>query len=156
MKKTLIAVASMLAAFGAMAEDAQVDFTIGLGNSQTKITSTIGFPTSYSQFGERKSSCNFRDGDAKATMQFTSLSGTSGTVLPLERTATGVKALITFSKQSVANPETVIASVANDSCSVPAGSFSSVGVTNVYTLPWGQPTNIKLADNSILSITATK
>jgi hypothetical protein len=69
----------------------------------------------------------------------------------LEITSAGVKTIVSLTNRSVKSPGGIQVSA---DCEVAVGSISTAATTNIYTLPWNHPIQLKLPDGSVFDITA--
>lgn len=159
MKKTLLAAAFALVSVSAWASENEtvapyVEFSVSAGGSTTKATVLMGIPTPIQQVRQKMSSaCTFTRDTAGAPMKLEfsldTSTGMTTTVLPIERTAEGLKAYVTINKQSAQSQDWAVIS---KDCKLPVGTISSVGFSLVDTFDWGQPTKLKLSDGSVVVV----
>lgn len=133
---------------------AAIEITISSSHSNraTLLIPEVGEPVSYFSGQERTSTCHFKSGQQESTFEIDASPGVTGIVLPLEITSAGVKTIISLANRSVKNPDMIQVSA---DCDVAVGSISTVSTTNIYTLPWNNPIQLKLPDGSVFDITAT-
>jgi len=157
-KKSLMFVALLLFAGSAHAENETIDFSVSAGESTTMATILMGEPTPLQQSRhEMSSTCTFTTDIAgipiKTEYSSDTSTGMTTTVLPLERTETGLKAYVTISKLSAQNQDWA---VINKDCKLPVGTTNSAGISLIHTFEWGQPTRLKLPDGSVVVVKATQ
>ena len=142
----------------AHAETGNVEFTVDAGSSTASLTALMGYPsTMQHKLQENRAECFFKqdvDGvSVTSTYSVDSAAGMTTTVLPIERSAKGIKAYVSISIQSAQNQELV--AISKD-CKLPVGVTSTAEVSLMDTFTWDAPTKLKLSDGSLVVVTARK
>lgn len=160
--RTLIASAAVLATLASAnsfasesnKHGAAIEITINSSHSNraTLLIPEVGKPVPYFSGQERKSTCHLKSDQQESTFELDASPGVAAIVLPLEITSAGVKTIISLANRSDKNPGVIQVS---EDCEVAVGSISTVSTTNIYTLPWNKPIQLKLSDGSVFDITAT-
>ena len=152
-----------LCASTAQAETKLIQISIQEESKPSISTTTIemGQPNalmgSYDNADKFATTCNFKSSNPEFPSQ-TSFSVDTGTVLngmalPMELTESGVKAYLSFDKQS--SKDLTWATVSPD-CKLPVGELHNAGVSLVGTYKWGVPSKIKLSDGTVVIVTVNK
>lgn len=144
-----------------------ISFTLREGKQQWDFGSLLRFPVSVSMPSTKYGHCQFEGepfeygGEAsgpKTDIKFDVIDGTSFTVVPLQKTSTGVLVLIRIEKSS-SNVNTSVISwevgSTTKACSMPQGTFKTDFIQTSRHLEYGKPEKLKVSDNSIYEITAT-
>lgn len=147
-----------LLASGVHAENETVEFSVSTENTTTMATVLMGNLTPFQHKRHVISTeCNSKR-DLEGTPIESTYSVETGTgmttmVLPLERTATGIKAYVSVTMQSA---DSVNSAVINKDCKLPIGTTSSSGISLIDSFDWGKPHRLKLSDGSVVVVTANQ
>lgn len=155
-KKSLMFIALAFFVGSAHAKDETVEFSVVTEKISATGTALIGSPVVIQQGGDNKMSamCTFKHDLAgtpiKSTYGLDTSTVMTTTVLPIERTTTGIKAFIAISKQSAQGQDWA---VINKDCKLPVGTTNSTGISLLDNFDWGKPTKLKLSDGSSVVVT---
>lgn len=157
MKKHFVLLACVLFSVGAMAAPGQVTIKVGSEISETTITTPMGEPTAFQQSDVGKSStCTFKSefgSIIELTIKGSYPVGLSASVFPIESDASGVKVFLDISKTS--GTDSTLATITKD-CQLPVSSSSTVRIGKLDTYKWNEPTKLKFADGSFVTVTVLK
>jgi hypothetical protein len=163
MKKLLMLIAVALCANTVQADEKWIELSISEENSPGVASSTIQVGQPNAIMGTFKISdkfattCNFKstnpDYPSETTFSVDTGTALNTMALPMEVTKDGVRAYLSFDKQS--SKDLTWATVSPD-CKLPVGELHNAGLSLVDTYKWGAPSKIKLSDGTVVIATFNK
>lgn len=163
MKKLLMLITMALCASAVQAEEKWIELSISEENSPGGASSTIqvGQPNaimgSFKNSDKFETTCNFKstnpDYPSETTFSVDTGTALNTMALPMEVTKDGVRAYLSFDKQS--SKDLTWATVSPD-CKLLVGELHNAGISLVNTYKWGVPSKIKLSDGTVVIATFNK
>jgi hypothetical protein len=155
MKKAALALIILSASAMASAAPQSIVYKAEWGGTTKTFNAIQGTPASSSSKAvHQESVCNFKNDLGSSSFKIEDSEGASIVVIPDQITEVGIKTAILFSKDAAFNQKRV--ALASGNCTIPTGEKNSVGLNTVDVLMWGKTASYKLADGTVLKITATK
>lgn len=160
MKKLLMIIAVALCANAAQADEKWIELSIREDGSEAVASQTIqvGQPNAvmgvFSMADKFNATCNFKstnpDYPSETTFSVDTGTALNTMALPIEVTKDGVRAYLSFDKQT--SKDLTWATV-SPNCKLPVGVLHNAGLSLVDTYKWDAPSKIKLSDGTVVIVT---